>query len=868
MDDAAEVLEAAALDLARTLELEEVLEKLLGHLGRLVPYDTANVMLLEGEDRLAVRAIRGYERWGAAEVAAKGVFDLPANHVLQEVIESGKSVLIADTALHPHWQRYAGATHVRNFIGVPLRAAGRVIGLYAVDKAVAGFFTPEHVRRTETLAPHAAVAIRNARLFERVQGSEERFRALVEHSFEGMWLMDEKGLVTWTTPSAAQMLGEPVSDIVGRKGLDRVHPEDLPHVHQAFERCLRSPGAVITSRFRVFRRDGWVRHLDAVAVNRLDDPRVQAVVLNYHDVTEAVTSGLRIEDLNRHLQRQVAEFQTLLEVIPIGIGIARDRECRRVDANPYLLRLMGLAPGYNISYSAAPGETPGPFQYVRDGRVLEPPEMPMQKAAAEGRVVVDYEMELVREGAPMATILCYAAPLFDEAGKPRGAIGAALDISERKRAEHEIRRLAYHDTLTGLPNRLLFRDHLDLAIAQARRSGTGLSVLFLDVDHFKVINDSLGHSLGDRLIREVADRVRACIREGDTVARLGGDEFIVLLTGVGQAVGAAKVAEKALVSIRSPFNLEGHELFVTASVGVSVYPADGEDAETLVKNADVAMYRAKDQGRDGYQLFAPAMNAAAGQRLELESRLRRALAHDELELHYQPLMDLARGVPYGVEALLRWRLPEGKLVPPAEFIPLAETTGIIIPMGPWVLRTACAQARAWEADGLGEMQIAVNLSARQFQEPDLVRQVREVLKTTGLPPDRLQIEITETSAMQNALAAAATFRELRDLGIRIAIDDFGTGYSSLSYLKRFPISILKIDQSFVRELPEDPDDVGIATAVIGLARALELDVVAEGVETREQMEFLRSLGCHRAQGYLFSRPLPAAECAAFLKARR
>ena len=866
MDDLAEVLRAASLDLAHSLDLDEVLEKLLGHLLRLVPYDTANVMLLEGEDRVAVRAIRGYERWGADPAQVRRcIFEVASHAIFGALIRTGSSVLVPDTSRHPDWQHHDGGDHVRSFIGVPLLAGGRVIGLYGVDKAEAGFFTEEHVRRTESLAPHAAIAIRNARLFEELEGSEERFRALVEHSSEGMWLLDGRGTTIWGTRSSEDILGEAIEDIVGRSVFARVHPDDLPGVRADFERCLSSPGLVVESQLRILRKDGHVRTVRAVGVNRLGDPRVGAIVVNYHDVSGLIESERRVQDLNRDLQRQLAEFRTLLDVIPIGIGVAHDRACRRIEANRYLARLMGVSGDRNVSLSAPEEERPGEVQFVRGGQPIPTDELPMQKAAAEGVEVIDVEMDLVRDGRRVATVLGYAAPLFDEAGQPRGAIGTAIDISERKRAEDEVRRLAYNDTLTNLPNRLLFRDHLDLAVAQAQRNGGGLAVLFLDVDRFKVINDSLGHSVGDRLIREVADRLRSAVRQVDTVARLGGDEFTLLLPDVAEPVAAAKVAEKVLSVLRQPFTVDGNELFVTASMGIAIYPGDGGDAEALVKNADIAMYRAKDQGRDGYMLFTPAMNASAAERLALENSLRRALPQRELELYYQPLVDLSDGSVYGVEALLRWRHPERGIVCPAEFIPLAEATGLILPMGPWVLETACAQSQDWQRQGLGELSVAVNLSARQFQQAGLSALVRHVLKATRLAPHRLQIEITESSAMQNAAAAAETLAELRALGVKVAIDDFGTGYSSLSYLQRFAIDTLKIDQAFVRDLPRE---AAIATAVIAMARTLGLDVVAEGVETRAQLDFLREHGCARAQGELFSPPLPAARCAAYLAAQR
>jgi diguanylate cyclase (GGDEF)-like protein/PAS domain S-box-containing protein len=457
----------------------------------------------------------------------------------------------------------------------------------------------------------------------------------------------------------------------------------------------------------------------------------------------------------------------------------------------------------------------------------------------------------------------FSAAVIDVGGRP-AVLGTAFDITKRKEAEEQIKNLAYHDALTGLPNRLLFNDRLSVAVAQAHRQGYRLAIFFLDVDRFKVINDSLGHSLGDRLLQGVARRLQSSVREGDTVARLGGDEFILLLPALNRTEDVAKVAEKILDSLKLPFRLEGRELYVTASMGISLYPDDGGDAEALIKNADTAMYRAKEQGRDNYQLYTPAMNATAVERLALENSLRKAMARDEMELVYQPLLDLGTGRVHGVEALLRWRHPERGLLLPSEFLPLAEITGLILPIGPWVLRTACARARVWQDLGHPHLTVAVNLSARQFQQPDLVAQVKRALEETGLAPRCLDLEITETNAMQNAEAAIHTLRELKTLGVRISIDDFGIGYSSLNYLKRLPIDTLKIDQSFVRDITSDPDDAAIATAVIALAHTLKLRVVAEGVETQEQLAFLAARHCDRMQGYLFSRPLPPQECGEFL----
>ena len=404
-------------------------------------------------------------------------------------------------------------------------------------------------------------------------------------------------------------------------------------------------------------------------------------------------------------------------------------------------------------------------------------------------------------------------------------------------------------------------------MAQAHRLGHRVAVLFLDVDRFKMINDSLGHSRGDRLLQQVSERLSLCVREGDTVARLGGDEFTLILPGLLKAEDVAKVADKILESLRQPFQLEGRELYVTASIGVSLFPDDGRDTETLLKYADTAMYRAKEQGRDGYQLYQVGMTETAVSRLAAESSFRRAAAQKELVVYYQPLCEIGSGSVYGVEALLRWHSPDSGVIPPSEFIGLAEVTGLILPIGGWVLKTACAQVVEWHRQGHEGLALSVNLSARQFLQPDLVAQVKSALQESALPPHLLELEITETSAMQNAESTVETLYELKALGVRVAIDDFGVGHSSLGYLKRLPIDSLKIDHSFVRDITTDPDDAAIATAVIALAHTLKLTVVAEGVETTEQLAFLRDRRCDRMQGYLLSPPLPADACLRFLDRR-
>jgi len=441
------------------------------------------------------------------------------------------------------------------------------------------------------------------------------------------------------------------------------------------------------------------------------------------------------------------------------------------------------------------------------------------------------------------------------------------DITTRKRDEERLKFLANYDQLTALPNRSLFNQRLERALAHAQRFNKGLAVLFLDLDRFKNINDTLGHEAGDSVLKEVAARLMGCVREIDTVARLGGDEFVVLIEQVTEVRQAGSVAHKLIRTMAEPLLQGGHECSVTASVGISTYPADGDDGATLLKNADIAMYRAKEQGKNNVQFYTPTMNIHSLQRLTLESGLRRALQREEFVLHYQPKVNIASGRVTGMEALVRWKRPESGMVSPAEFIPLAEETGLIVAIGEWVLKAACEYTQAWHREGVPPLRVAVNLSARQFAQASLVSDVARILDMTGLQPAALDLEITESMVMGNPEQAIQTLRQLKSMGISLSIDDFGTGYSSLGYLKRFPLDHIKIDRSFIKDIPEDNDDATITRTIIAMAHNLRLKVIAEGVETEAQLNFLREHGCDEIQGYYFSRPLPADEFTALLKAR-
>jgi len=460
---------------------------------------------------------------------------------------------------------------------------------------------------------------------------------------------------------------------------------------------------------------------------------------------------------------------------------------------------------------------------------------------------------------------CQGEVECDSDGRTRLVSGTTLDITARIRAESDIRQLSSYDALTGLPNRSLLHDRLMLTIAQASRDQQLVGVLFLDLDRFKNINDALGHHVGDKLLKTVAKRLVACIRESDTLACLGGDEFVAILAGVNCAEGITTAARKILMLVSEPVYIDGQEIYTSGSIGIAVYPMDGDDSYTLLKHADLAMYRAKELERNNFQFFSHEMNIKVMERMLLENSMRKALEREEFFLVSQPQVDARSGRITGMEALLRWQHPELGLLAPDKFISLAEETGFILPIGEWVLLSACRQNKVWQQQGLPSVRVAVNLSAKQFGQYHLEEMISATLMETGLEPEWLELEITESAIMKNAEQTAIILRKLKEMGISLAIDDFGTGYSSLAYLKHFPISRLKIDRSFVRDITTNADDAAIAEIIIAMAQTLKLSVIAEGVETRAQMELLSFNNCLEMQGYLFSRPVPAEQFALLLR---
>ncbi|MGZ8211209.1 MAG: sensor domain-containing protein, partial [Burkholderiales bacterium] len=476
----------------------------------------------------------------------------------------------------------------------------------------------------------------------------------------------------------------------------------------------------------------------------------------------------------------------------------------------------------------------------------------------------DIEYRIVIAGGGVRWVHDQAFPVRDATGAVYRIAGIASDVTQRKEAEEKLVYLAHYDGLTGLPNRVLFLDRLKQTLSHCARRGTLAAVMFVDLDRFKVVNDTLGHAMGDELLRQVGARLSVCVREGDTVARFSGDEFVLIVNDLHGPEDARHIAQKVLQAYVEPFRVSSHEIFVSTSIGISMFPSDSEDEQALLKNADSAMYRAKESGRNSFRFYTREMNARAMYRLQLENSLRHALDRGEFCLHYQPKACLHTGEITGVEALLRWERPGHGLVAPAEFVPLLEDTGLIVPVGEWVLSEACRQADAWRKAGRALVPVAINISARQFASRNLGDLVRRMMNLHGLDPRYLEFELTESLLMVNTEDAVRTLEYLKSLGLKLSIDDFGTGYSSLAYLKRFPIDALKIDRSFIDEITTDVGDATITRAVIGMAHNLGLKVIAEGVETQAQIAFLSANGCDEAQGFYFARPQPAAEAVKWL----
>ena len=706
----------------------------------------------------------------------------------------------------------------------------------------------------QRLAPSVARATREAaERRERRQAeaalkvSEQRLQLALDAGEVTVWEYDLVSGEVRFSRQLGPMLGYTEAEVSPRieAWIGLTHPDDLANVKAAMVRHFRGESASIDIEYRIRASDGDWRWLHTVGrvVDRDATGRATALTGTHRDVTE-----------RRQSDQQLRLLQLAMDAATNAILIADARKPDHpiVHVNRAFERMTGYTSaevlGRNCRFLQGSDRDQPPLDHVRTALA----------SGNEASVVV----RNYRKDGTLFWNSLQVSPVRNGAGEVTHFVGIQSDVTELKNYQDQLEYRASHDALTGLLNRSALHDTVSRLIAHAKRAEKRFVVLYLDLDRFKVVNDSLGHASGDQLLICVADRLKACVRESDIVARLGGDEFAVVLADTPRAVSAASVAQKILHAIEQPVTILTHAVVTSTSIGACVYPDDGLDAESLLKNADSAMYRAKQSGRRRVCFYTDDLNRMANERLSLESALRRSLSRNEFELHYQPRVAIDSSRITSVEALVRWRQPPDELILPGRFIPLAEETGLIVPLGLWVLRTACMQMRQWRDDGYDALRMAVNVSARQLHEPDFVGTVGGILAECGLSPDHLELEITESVAMNDPEEMRGLLASLSDLGVSLSIDDFGTGQSSLAYLKRFPIDYLKIDQSFVQGICTDANDESIVRSIIALGKNLKLVVIAEGVETEEQRAFLEAAACDEMQGYLCSRPKPAHELAA------
>ena len=672
--------------------------------------------------------------------------------------------------------------------------------------------------------------------------SEMLFRAIAENAGDLIAMLDTKGRRIYNNPSYRNVFGSnPL--LANFDSFTEIHPEDRARVKAIFQRTVAT-GVGERAEFRFLLPNGGVRHIESEGSAICDSTgKVSKVVVVSRDITER-----RVAEEKLRLAARVFENS--------GEGIII------TDADSNILMV-------NAAFTAATQYTAEEV-IGKNPRILSSGEQDAEFYRNMWRALGENgewhgEIRNRRKSGELYTEWLTLAAVRNDAGEITNYVATFIDLTARKQVEERLHFLAYYDELTELPNRVLFIDGLDRALALARHSHHQAAVMFLDLDRFSAINETLGHATGDLLLKEVSQRLQDCIPQRDSVARVGGDEFTMVLSGISEPEDASAVAQQILNALAKPFVLLANEVFISASIGISVFPGDGDDAETLINHADSAMRRAVALGGNHFRFYTLDMNSRSFERMLLGTDLRHALERGELQLYYQPLVEMATGRIVGAEALLRWWRQDFGMVPPAAFIPLLEETGLIVPVGEWVLKTACMQCNAWRALGFSDVFVAVNFSAQQFESQNIVGAVERVLHESDFDPRHLEIELTEGTLMRHAEDTTATLRGLKAMGIRLSVDDFGTGYCSLSYLKRFPLDTLKIDQSFVRDIPNQADAMAIVNAVIAMGHALKLKIIAEGVETREQMEFLRASGCDIMQGYHVGHPLPHEEFIRFLQ---
>ncbi len=785
-----------------------------------------------------------------------------APHILDLVTDA---VIVTDMHTRIHcWNRAAASLYGWPAVGVMGKCVQEVLALrsYPDRTVIAPLPTLLHPAghwRSRVIAAHqrghdlvldAAVQLlqdeRGApcgiAVIQRDITHEERLRTLLETSTDVIGVLDHAGRIAYLSPAIEAILGRPPEAFVGMPAAELVHAEDVPQLHQALQ-ALQAPGAARTVQFRARHRDGTWHQYEALSKNLADHPAVGGIVMNFRDITAR-------EQARAALQVSEARFQAVFESAAIGIALA-NMTGHLITCNAAFARLLG--------YSADELHRMAFTTYTHPADVAAERVLYHQLVTGQ-RDHYHMEKRYLHKDQRVIWGRLNVSLVRDPAGAAQVVMGVVEDITEQKLAQERLQHQALHDALTGLPNRAWFLARLDQVLAHVKRRPTDrFAVLFLDLDRFKTVNDSLGHLVGDRVLVELARRLAATLRPQDTLARLGGDEFVILLADLVHGRDAMQVAQRIHDTLAIPFTVHGHELVMRTSIGIALSTPAYARPEELLRDADLAMYRAKAAGRNQWAVFDAAMHAHALHQFQVEAELRRAIEREEFVLHYQPIVSLTTGRLRGVEALVRWQHPEHGWLLPDHFISIAEDTGLIVPLGEWVLRTACTQLTTWHAAGFPALTVAVNISARQFRDPALCTMLANVLTATGLEARYLELELTEHSVMEQVETTSRLLEELHTLGVHLALDDFGTGYSSLSYLQRWPLTTIKLDRAFVAGSTTNANDAAITTAIITLAHTLNLAVIAEGVETAAQRDFLRGQHADAMQGYLCSPALPAAE---------
>ncbi len=684
---------------------------------------------------------------------------------------------------------------------------------------------------------------------EALKKSEERYRSILDNTLEGYFEIDLTGNFTFVNDAECKDLGYTREELIGmsyKKYTDEISGQKL---YDLFLGVFNTGKMVKAYDGEFIKKDG-TKGFNQISVSLIRNPEGRPI--GFRGLSRDITERKKMEETIRQSEER---YRTIIEEMEEWY-LETDLEGNITFFNEVF--------SYTLGYANAALTGLNFRSFVKEEEVDSIYEL-FNQVFKTGRPSRNFPYEFVRPDGTITSAEFSIFPKQDGAGRIIGFRGVGHDITERKRAEARVQYLATHDALTDLPNRLMFSQLLNHALQSSRRFQRQFALFFIDLDRFKVINDSLGHDAGDLLLQKIAKTFQGVLREMDVIARLGGDEFVILIEEVKDRSDVAFVAQRILSAAMKPMVIAGQECRVTASIGISLYPRDGQDEQSLMKNADIAMYQAKEEGKNNYQFFSPEMKSQSFERLSLETNLRQALERKEFSLHYQPKLDLKTGAITGVEALLRWQNQELGHVSPMRLIPVAEETGLIVPIGRWVLKTACRQNVVWQHQGLPEICLAVNLSVRQIMDESLLGDIREALRESGLKPHLLELEITESLLMKNPERVVQILNEIKKLGVRLAIDDFGTGYSSLGQLKRFPIDTLKVDRSFIRDISKNSEDQGITEAIIAMGKTLSLTVVAEGVETEEQEAFLRSHACDEMQGYYFSKPTPPDRFAELLR---